>query len=152
VAKLPSTCFVFLSIPEAYHMQIPSPTSSFYGVVKLLSFLSPEDPSCLLFQAHKLHNYFFKHSCHCVGGTCSLKNNTHVIMSKVYTVSMPEHAGMLQKHNYLYTWHPTGTDWECVKSKYADILGMSCLLLQRRSGISQGLSSHQGADDKGHTD
>jgi hypothetical protein len=41
------------------------PTSSFWGVVRLLSFLSPEDPSCLLFQA--LHIYCFRLPASCVG-------------------------------------------------------------------------------------
>jgi hypothetical protein len=40
--------------------------------VKLLSFLSLEDPSYLLFQAQAMHIYCFRlpprHSCHCVTG------------------------------------------------------------------------------------
>jgi hypothetical protein len=43
--------------------------------LRLISLLSPEDPSCLLFQASKLHIYCFRlpprHSCHCVAGTRS---------------------------------------------------------------------------------
>jgi hypothetical protein len=54
----------------------PLPYLQFLGVVKLLSFLSPEDPSCLLFPAPELHIYCFRlpsrHSCHCMCGRYSL--------------------------------------------------------------------------------